>query len=430
MGCATSKRSATFHFIDEDGESIDFWIKHGKLHYALGLKASVGAALEIKDVVQFKWLGDSPDGYLYDGSGRIGPMKEVQFCKLQSLASQTGLHVESAQRVKALHAKLLHAGDQLVFRPCSAVWAVGDYHHFCRPETVVEFSKQDASDARGCHVLFPRGRVKQWTLWEDLQFFIHVGSRRAIDIEAQDTISRLVDDVGNVIPVDAADFADDMTGFRAAVAKNLGHSHPLAWVACYFVDINGKACEDMQSIFVASGKGDVTSLLDQQMIANLKVPTRVVQLNGQEVSFSLGEYDVHIRDLRVALARPLGHTPLAAPGFQLIDAQGKTLEDIQYICEASALGTITVVLNEQVISELESPSNLAIAIASKAAEGEDWGTFHSGMYAGQRQQVKLLYNYCRPEGTSKGSICRERYDFHVYSLEEKQFVEHGHVGAD
>jgi len=429
MGCATSSQPNLLHFADEDGKCMDFWIKDGKLQYSLNAQASDGSAVEVKEVVKLIQLGDSSDGYLYDDISRLWPMTEGQFRKLQPLASHAGLRVEPPRQAKVLEAKLLQAGDQVVFRPSSGKWSAGEYHHFCRPGTVVALPEQDYGDARGCLVLCPRRRAEQWALWEDLRFFAHAGSSRVTNIEVQDTVSSLVDGAGRAISVDAADFADDLIGFRAAVAQQLGRPHPLARDACCFTDINGEACKEMRDIFIAAGKGDVTATLDRQLLAKLEVPPRVFQMSGQEVAIELGRDAFLVSDLRLALARPLGHTPLAVPGFRLIDAQGKTLEDSDYICEASILGNITVVLDQEVIAELESPSNLAIAIACKAAESEDLGTFHHGMFNGQTQEVKLLYNYCRWEESS-GYLPRQRYDFHVYSLQEKQFVDHGHVGAD
>jgi len=432
MGCIASSSSKKVRYIDADGNDVEFWVEAGKLRGTWD-----GIELRLTECVAHVQLGERPiDGYLFSASGRLGPMAIGQFSKLETLAAQTGLRVEPARKVDKLDATMLKFGDQLVFVPNSERWLAGGYHHFCREGTVVNFPRQDSSLAEGCHVLFPGATVKHWTLWQDLKFYTHHSSSRIKDVDSQNTKSVFVDEQGKPIVLCEADFPASLEQFKVVVSRKLGHLHPLAKDACQFVDVDVKACNDMPGVYVASGKGNITVKMDRQLLETMLAAPRVVMMSGADATFHLGQDAfLLVGDLRLALVRPLGHTPLAVPGFQLIDVHAKVLEDDDLICQASTLGPITLVLNMEMIADCESPPKLAVAIACKAGEREDFGTFYRGTFNERTQQARLQYNYCRRDhvdgnAQSGGFLASERYDFHIYSLEEKRFVEHGRVGPE
>mmetsp|Transcript_46400 Transcript_46400/g.100042 ORF Transcript_46400/g.100042 Transcript_46400/m.100042 type:complete len:538 (-) Transcript_46400:33-1646(-) len=209
--------------------------------------------------------------------------------------------------------------------------------------------------------------------------------------------------------------------------------HPEAWNIAEFLDSNGAACQGMEAIWKAAAVGDVTLRLNPLAYEALhKKPEVEIMLSGKPVEYSLEPGSYRVSDLRLALVRPMGHTPLAAPAFDLVDSSGRLLEDRELLSDivASGGGALKLVLNQDKINELESPEKLAVAIAHKAAEKCGYGIFYRASLDPAKHQVRLMYNYCRRDHGDRreGFVFPEQYDYHIYDLEKKKFVDHGHVG--
>lgn len=125
--------------------------------------------------------------------------------------------------------------------------------------------------------------------------------------------------------------------------------------------------------------------VDRQALEGLAARPTVVQLSGQEVEYDLGPTDFLVAEMRAALARPLGHTPLALPALRLVGKDGALLEDGDILCDVAANGAVTVVIDASLVSELESPANWAVAVALKHAEREGSGRSIAGRSTRRRR---------------------------------------------